>query len=344
MKTTENISLGGLAFTIEADAYAELNKYIEEISGCFRNDPCGSEILEDIEVRISELLKEKCSEGTVVSLAMVEDIKKRIGDPKELGEQETESSSDAGHTDEPHRQARESFRDRRVYRDMDNRMLGGVCAGLGEYFNLDKVIFRVLFLIFFVLGFIDGDQGLFMISFVAYLILWIAIPAARTVEQKCEMRRKPINLEGFKSKENRFEREVKEAVESPAGRTLGRILLTAVGIILLTIGMGGLFSLIFIPSVHEIAEAAMIAEMSPFDAEEMLAINLIRSNTFWWLIMGSMGIAFIGVIYGGIMLIFDFKRPAWKPGLVLFIAWIISFFVLTAWILAQVADWLPTII
>ena len=344
MKTTENISLGGLAFTIEADAYAELNKYIEEISGCFRNDPCGSEILEDIEVRISELLKEKCSEGTVVSLAMVEDIKKRIGDPKELGEQETESSSDTGHTEEPHRQARESFRDRRVYRDMDNRMLGGVCAGLGEYFNLDKVIFRVLFLIFFVLGFIDGDQGLFMISFVAYLILWIAIPAARTVEQKCEMRRKPINLEGFKSKENRFEREVKEAVESPAGRTLGRILLTAVGIILLTIGMGGLFSLIFIPSVHEIAEAAMIAEMSPFDAEELLAVNLIRSNTFWWLIMGSMGIAFIGVIYGGIMLIFDFKRPVWKPGLVLFIMWIISFFVLTAWILTQVADWLPTII
>ena len=56
MKTTENISLGGLAFTIEDDAYAELNKYLEEISGCFRNDPCGSEIIEEIEVRISELL------------------------------------------------------------------------------------------------------------------------------------------------------------------------------------------------------------------------------------------------------------------------------------------------
>ena len=344
MKTTENISLGGLAFTVEADAYAELNKYIEEIIGCFHNDPCGSEIVEDIEVRISELLKEKCTDGTVVSLAMVEDIKKRIGDPKELGEQDQETRAEDSQSDEPHRQVRESFRDRRVYRDVDNRVLGGVCAGLGEYFNLDKVIFRVLFLIFFVLGFIDGDQGLFMISFVAYLILWIAVPAARTVEQKCEMRRKPINLEGFKSKENRFEREVKEAVESPAGRALGRILLTAVGIILLTIGMGGLFSLIFIPSVHEIAEAAMIAQMSPFDAEEFLVVNLIRSNTFWWLIMGSLGIAFIGVIYGGIMLIFDFKRPAWRPGLVLFIMWIISFFVLAAWILAQVAEWLPTII
>ena len=344
MKTTENISLGGLAFTIEADAYAELNRYIEEISGCFRNHPCGSEIVEDIEVRISELLKEKSTEGTVVSLVMVEEIKKRIGDPKELGEQEGETASDTVHDEESPRQTKETFRDRRVYRDIDNRVLGGVCAGLGEYFNLDKVIFRVLFLIFFVLGFIGGDEGLFLISLVAYLILWIAIPAARTVEQKCEMRRKPINLECFKSKENRFEREVKEVVESPAGRTLGRVLLTVVGIILLAIGMGGLFSLIFIPSVHEIAEAAMIAEMSPFDAEEMLAINLIRSNTFWWMIMANMGILFIGLIYGGIMLIFDFKRPVWKPGLVLFIAWIISFFVLAEWILAQVADWLPTVI
>lgn len=101
MKTTENISLGGLAFTIEADAYAELNRYIEEISGCFRNDPCGSEIVEDIEVRISELLKEKCTEGTVVSLAMVEEIKKRIGDPKELGEQEAESESETAHDENP---------------------------------------------------------------------------------------------------------------------------------------------------------------------------------------------------------------------------------------------------
>ena len=195
-----------------------------------------------------------------------------------------------------------------------------------------------------VIGLIGEQEGMFLFSLLAYIILWIAIPAARTVEQKCEMRRKPINLEGFKSKENRFEREVKEAVESPAGKTLGRILLTAVGIILLTIGMGGLFSLIFIPSVHEIIEASMIAELSPFDAEEMLAINLIRSNTFWWMIIGSMSIAFIGVIYSGIMLIFDLKRPVWKPGLVLFIAWLISFFVLTAWILAQVAEWLPTII
>ncbi|MBR4978730.1 MAG: PspC domain-containing protein [Bacteroidales bacterium] len=344
MKTTENISIGGLAFTIESDAYDELNSYLNEISACFSNDPSGNEIVEDIEVRISELIKEKCPDGAVVGLETVKEIKKRIGDPKELGDDDTETTAERQTPDAEDQPQKRSFRDRRLFRDIDNRVVAGVCSGLGEYFDIDRVIFRVLFSVMAVIGLIGEQEGMFLFSLLAYIILWIAIPAARTVEEKCEMRRKPIDLEGFKSKENRFEREVKEAVESPAGKTLGRILLTAVGIILLTIGMGGLFSLIFIPSVHEIIEASMIAELSPFDAEEMLAINLIRSNTFWWMIIGSMSIAFIGVIYSGIMLIFDLKRPVWKPGLVLFIAWLISFFVLTAWILAQVAEWLPTII
>jgi len=343
MKTTENISLGGLAFTIESDAYTELNRYIEEIKECFRNDPYANEIVEDIEVRISELLKEKCPAGMVVNMGMVEDIRKRIGDPKEMSDQENETHAEES---QPAAEAprKKSFRDRRLYRDIDNRLLGGVCSGLGEYFNLDKVIFRVFFLVFFVLGFIDADEGFFTISALAYAILWIAMPAARTVEEKCEMRRKPMNLEGFKSKDNNFEREVKEVASSPLGTTLARVFKVCLGIILLILGIGGLFSGIFIPSIHELAESAMIAELSPFDAEEMLAVNIIRSDTFWWMIMGSIGIACVGMIYGGIMLTFDFRNPAWKPGLVLFIAWILSIFVLTAWVLAQVADWIPTII
>ncbi len=346
MKTTENISLGGLAFTIESDAYAALNRYIEDIKECFSNDSCANEIVEDIEVRISELLKEKCPSGMVINMSMVEDIKKRIGDPKEMAETEEESPADASDapSSEKQKQSRRNFRERRLYRDIDNRFIGGVCSGLGEYFNLDKVIFRVLFLVFFVLGFIDADEGLFTIAAVAYIILWIAMPAARTVEEKCEMRRKPMNLEGYKAKENNFEREIREVASSPVGTRAVRIFKMIVGIILLVIGIGGLFTGIFIPSIHEIAETAMVAELSPFDAEEMLAVKIVSSDTFWWMIMGSMGIAFIGMIYGGIMLTFDFKNPAWKPGLVLFIAWILSIFIFIAWILAQVADWLPSIV
>lgn len=343
MNTTENISLGGLAFTIESDAYSELERYIGDIKECFRNDTCANEIVEDIEVRISELLKEKCPAGMVVNMAMVNEVKKSIGDPKEMAEQENETPADGGET-RHETPENTSLRDRRLYRDIDNRILGGVCSGLGEYLNIDKVIFRVLFLVFFVLGFIDADEGLFTISALAYVILWIAMPAARTVEEKCEMRRKPMNLEGFRSKENNLEKEVNDLVASPFGVTVARVMKICLGIILLVCGIGGLFVGIFIPSLHEIAETAMIAELSPFDAEEMLAVDLVRSDTFWWMSFGCMGIACIGMLYGGIILAFNLKSPAWKPGLVLFIAWIISLLVLAAWILAQVADWLPTIL
>ena len=95
MKITENISLGGLAFVIESDAYTALNRYIEDIRNSFRNDSCGNEIVEDIEVRISELLKERCPEGRVVNLSMVEDIRRIIGNPDELGEPENESDLNA---------------------------------------------------------------------------------------------------------------------------------------------------------------------------------------------------------------------------------------------------------
>lgn len=344
MKTTENISLGGLAFTIESDAYTELNCYIEDIRECFRNDSCANEIVEDIETRISELLKEKCPAGMVVNMAMVEDIKKRIGDPKQLADQDDDASAGAGEPKKEERSRKGGFRDRRIYRDIDNKILGGVCGGLGEYFNLDKVIFRVFFLVFFVLGFIDPDEGFFTISLIAYIILWIAMPAARTVEEKCEMRRKPMNLEGFKSRENAFAREVREVAESPAGRTVARGFQIFIGIVLLLCGIGGLFSMIFIPSINEIVETAMVREMSPFDAEEIFAYNIICNDTFWWMIMGSTGLACVGMLYGGIMLLFDFRKPSWRPGLVLFIAWIISFFVLAAWTIAQVAEHLPMIL
>lgn len=344
MKTTENISIGGLAFTIESDAYIELDGYLNEIAACFSNDPSGNEIVEDIEVRISELIKEKCPDGAIVSLETVREIKKRIGDPKELSEEETISAEETPISESAEHSHKCSFRERRLYRDIDNRMIAGVCSGLGEYLNLDKVIFRVLFLVLFVLGFIEADSGMFVISVIAYTILWIAVPAARTVEEKCEMRSKPINLEGFKSKENRFEKEVKEAVNSPAGKTFARILMSCMGIILLVLGIGGLFSMIFVPTIHQIVETSMIAELSPFDAEELLAINIIRNDVFWWMSIGCMGLACIGMLYGGIMLTFDFKRPAWKPGLIIFVLWVISLLALAAWLLSKVADWLPTIL
>lgn len=339
MKTTENISLAGYAFTIESDAYLELGEYLADIRATFSTDASADEIAADIEERIAELLSERCTKGMVVNMAMVRDIKARIGNPQELAQDEP-SAETAGQESEPP-QEKKNWKNKRMYRDIDGRILGGVCSGLGAYFGLDKVIFRVLFLIFFLIGF--SDKGLFCIPMVFYICLWIAMPAARTVEQKCELKGKPIDLESFRSRDFDLNREVKDVVRSPVGRTFRRAGGVFIGLILLTIGLAGLLGCIAVPYLPSFLDSRItLNHWGPVDGLTQLNADIITSSTFWALVLISMVTAFVGMLYGGIMMTFDLKNPSWKPGLVIFIAWLISLFVLAAWVIKTFAEALPT--
>ena len=126
MKTTENISLAGYAFTIETDAYAELGTYLNDIREAFRADANAEEITADIEERIAELLREKCISGMVVDMTMVRDIKTRIGNPKELAQDDTDpapASTSAGKDEQ-----KKSWKTKRLYRNIDEKVFGGVCS------------------------------------------------------------------------------------------------------------------------------------------------------------------------------------------------------------------------
>lgn len=341
MNTTEKISLGGLAFIVSSDAYTELESYLNEIRDCFRNDPSADEIVEDIEVRIAELLRERCREGMVVNIGMIKEIRKRIGNPNEVAGQDSPEPENK-ENEAPAQPKRRSFKERRLYRNIDERVLAGVCSGLSIYFNIDKVLFRLAFLIAFCLGFFEADNGLFGISILTYIILWIAMPAARTVEQKCEMRSKPVNLNEFKTQENRLEREIKETTSSPAFRTAGKLLAAATGIILIIAGLVGFCSTIIFPSIPEIIGNCFNSH--PLHGEDMIIEQIAGDSTFWWMLFGVIGLASLGMLYGGIVLCFGFKSPSWRPGLVIFILWIVSILVLVAWILHTVAEQLPAIV
>lgn len=338
MKTTENISLAGYAFTIETDAYEELAAYLDDIRRCFRNDASADEITSDIEERIAELLCEKCPDGMVVNISMIQDLKKRIGNPEELAQDERASETVSGAAET--KEEKKSWKNKRIYRDIDERILGGVCSGLGAYTGLDKVIFRLLFLIFFLIGF--SDDGLFCIPMVLYICLWIAMPAARTVEQKCEMKGKPINLEGFRSKDFDLGKEVNEAVNSPAGKTIGRIISTFIGLVLLICGASGLLACIFIPALPSIIDSHIgMGGWESLDSLSRINAEIVTGTTFWGMILVTMVLGFVGMLYGGIMMTFDLKAPSWKPGLVIFIAWLISLFVIAGWVIKTFADSLP---
>lgn len=339
MKTTEKISLGGFAFVVESDAYEALESYLSEIRECFRNDNSADEIVDDIEVRIAELLKEKYIEGMVVNLGMIDEIKKRIGDPKELAGQE--DSEPQTEEELPKQSRKGSFREKRLYRNIDDRVLGGVCSGLGLYFNIDKAIFRMFFLIAFCLGFFQ-IPGIVTLPLIVYLILWIAMPAARTVEQKCELSGKPMDLRDFRDSENRFSREIRETAKSPAIRTIGRIMGMIIGIIFIIIGLGGFSATIFFPSVPAII--ANHINLGALVGEEMIAARIACNMTFWWMMFGVIGLAALGMLYSGIVLCFDFKTPSWRPGLVIFILWVACVLVTIAWMLHKVAEYLPTVI
>ena len=190
MKTTITINLGGIVFHIDDDAYEMLNTYLIAIEKQFVDAEERKEVLTDIEARLSELFKETLGEKRDV--IMKDDVSKIIeimGEPEDFCDDDTiQDKSDS--TKEENSKRKKFYKaEKRLYRDPDNRFLGGVCGGLGAYFNVDPIIFRIIFiLIFFGMG-----SGL-----IIYIILWIVIPEATTTAQKLEMRGEPITVENIK--------------------------------------------------------------------------------------------------------------------------------------------------
>ncbi|MBR0321774.1 MAG: hypothetical protein IIX08_05235, partial [Bacteroidales bacterium] len=217
---------------------------------------------------------------------------------------------------------------------------------------VDKVIFRLAFLIAFFIG-VFADVELFLgIAFLGYICLWIATPAARTAEQKREMKGKPVSLEGYRAKDFELGKEVKEMAESPAAQAFKRVGGVFFGLMLLTAGAGGLLSTFIIPALPQIIQHEIYEEIQdefieewnlPAD-EEMIMAQLTDIHTFWVLLAVTAGILFVWFLYNGVMLTFNLKSPSWRPGLVLFIAWIISLLTLCAWTIRQVAEIITTII
>ena len=168
------------------------------------------------------------------------------------------------------------------------------------------------------------------------------MPAARTDEQKREMKRQPMNLDNYKSKDFNFKAEVNEAAQSPAGRTFVRAGGVFLGILMLIIGLGGLLCSIAIPAIPSFMDG-IFTHIDTLDEAEKMLMDIITLRTFWYLIFTMCCIMFIWFIYNGVMLLFDLKYPAWKPGIVLFVAWILSICAIFAWFIKTAAFDFPSL-
>jgi phage shock protein PspC (stress-responsive transcriptional regulator) len=205
MNKTVTANISGVVFHIETDAYEKLHQYLTTIRTYFKDSDGTDEIMADIESRIAELFEESLSNGKeVITMTGVQRVIEVMGEPEQYMDEETAEDFNPGSTSSA-RHKRASFSNRKLFRDPDDNVLGGVCSGLGYYFGVDKIWFRVAFLIA-LFGFGTGV--------LLYLLLWIIIPSPKNTAEKLEMKGEPINVENIgntiKDEFNSFKKKVNE--------------------------------------------------------------------------------------------------------------------------------------
>lgn len=184
MKKTLSIHLGRQLFIIEEDAYDRLQQYLQRLENSLKGEKGVGEIIEDIEMRFAELLIGYLGETRkVVTIEDVEKCISSLGEPEEITDESPQQEEPAGRSYDNYTQG-----NRRLFRDTENGMLGGVAAGLAAYLNVDPVIVRLILVILFFLG----------MGFFIYIILWIVIPNAKTPSERLQMRGRPVTVDTLK--------------------------------------------------------------------------------------------------------------------------------------------------
>ncbi len=186
MNKTVNINIGGLFFNVDENAFQKLSRYFDAIKRSLSNAGGQEEIMKDIEMRVAELLQEKqLSDKHVVNLADVDAVVAVMGQPEDYRIDDEETTDNSG----------TSFSNtisKKLYRDKDNGLIGGVCTGLGHYFGVDAIWIKIALLIAVFAGFGTG--------ILIYVILWAVTPNANTTSDKIKMTGDPVTITNIEKK------------------------------------------------------------------------------------------------------------------------------------------------
>ncbi len=181
MKQVLNVGIGGRPFIIEEDAYDRLENYLATFRNRTDMGYQTKEVMDELEARIAEIFSENLScEQEVVTCAMVDNVIARLGMP---------DGSEADNLEGKSRHRAPGRSERKIYRDIDHNIIGGVCSGLAYYTDIDVVIWRIVFACLLIFG---------SFGFWIYVIMWIVIPAARTGVEKCDMMGIPVTAENIR--------------------------------------------------------------------------------------------------------------------------------------------------
>lgn len=190
MKKTLTVNLGGAVFHIDEDAYQLLDKYLSNLRIHFRKEEGSEEIMNDFEMRISELLSERVRLGyEVITIENVEEIIKRMGKPEEIFESNDNEEKQEEPKSRMFQENEAPGGKKRLMRDPDSRILGGVAGGIAAYMGWDVTAVRLAMILLLFIPYAP--------VIIVYIILWLVMPLARTAADKLIMRGKSVTLENI---------------------------------------------------------------------------------------------------------------------------------------------------
>lgn len=351
MKKTVKINISGVIFHLDEDAYQNLQNYLTAINQRFASNEEGKEIITDIEHRIAEILQGKITEQKeVISNEDIQELIEIMGHPEDFESEEEDNKK------EYHRYESTS---KRLYRDTENRVLGGVCSGIANYINIDPLIIRIIFLVLLF------AYGIGLI----YIILWALIPAANTTAQKLEMRGEKFNIADIEKNVRKEYDTVKDNLKNIKNsqdyeraqgffesffnaigaffRFLLRFVAAAFGLALIVAGVG---FLIGITGTVIIGEPFMPWNNLIID-DHIIFSDMLHSfmdpNTIWIIVICTILVVFIplvAIIYGGFKLLLGVRPKDRSIAGVGFVAWLLSLIVLVVLVGTQVKDFSHSIV
>ncbi len=227
MNEVTNIHLGRQAFTISASAHHALKAYLDDI----QKQVGDKEVVNEVELRMAEILNERGIVGEKVVLPEdIEYLKQQLGNPADFSEDGDTSAA---------AQPTEPAATKRLFRDTENAMLAGVSAGLANYFGLDVVLMRIIFVALAIFG---GGVGILL-----YVVLWLVVPPATTSSEKLQMKGRSVTIDALKESVNRADlpgaaRQMNQTV-LPVINLVLRIVLKILGVGFIVAGLAVIFGL-----------------------------------------------------------------------------------------------------